>query len=64
MTNYDVIRVERKTAELLGINSFVQKRARIEKKPTSGDYLMNHSEENWQHNQQLKKLDQSFENKQ
>ena len=38
MTNYDVIRVERKTAESLGINSSVQKRALNRKKNTSGDY--------------------------
>ena len=39
MTNYDVTRVERKTAEFLGINSFVQKRAQNREKTTSGDYL-------------------------
>ena len=36
--NYDVTRVERKTAEFLGINSSVQKRAQNREKTTSGDY--------------------------
>ena len=39
MTNYDVTRVERKTAELLGIISSVQKRAQNREKTTSGDYF-------------------------
>ena len=38
MTNYDVIRVERKTAEFTVINSSVQKRAQNSEKTTSGDY--------------------------
>ena len=38
MTNYNATRVERKTAELLGINSSVQKRAQKREKSTSGDY--------------------------
>ena len=38
LTNYDVTRVERKAAELLGINSFVQKRAQNREKTTSGNY--------------------------
>ena len=29
MTNYDVPRVDRKTADFMGINSFVQKTAQI-----------------------------------
>ena len=37
--NYDVIRVERKTAELLGIISSVQKTTQNREKPTIGDYL-------------------------
>ena len=37
-TNYDVTRVENKTAEPLGINSTVQKRAQNKEKTTSGDY--------------------------
>ena len=40
LNNYDVIRVERKTAEPLGINSFVQKRAQNREKTTSGDYFL------------------------
>ena len=38
LTNYDVIRVERKTAEYTEINSSVQKRAQNREKTTSGDY--------------------------
>ena len=38
VTNYDVTRAERKTAELLGINSSVEKRAQNREKTTSGDY--------------------------
>ena len=38
MTNYDVIRVERKTAEYTVINSSVEKRAQNREKTTSGDY--------------------------
>ena len=38
LTNYDVTRVERKTAEPLGINSSVQKRAQNREKTTSRDY--------------------------
>ena len=38
MTNYDVIRVERKTAEYAVTNSSVQKRAQKREKITSGDY--------------------------
>ena len=38
MTNDDVTRVESKTAELLGTNSFVQKRAENREKTTNGDY--------------------------
>ena len=37
MTNYDVTRVERKTAELLVIDSSVQKRAQNREKTTSGE---------------------------
>ena len=40
LTNYDVIRVERKTAEYTVINSSVQKRAQNREKPTSGDYFL------------------------
>ena len=39
MTNYDVIRVERKTAEYTVINSSVEKRAQNREKTTSRDYL-------------------------
>ena len=39
LTNYDVIRVERKTAEYTVINSSVQKRPQNREKSTSGDYL-------------------------
>ena len=43
LTNYDVTRVERKTAESLGINSLVKKRAQNREKPTSGDYSISYS---------------------
>ena len=36
--NYDVTTVEKRTAEPLVINSFVQKRAKNREKCTSGDY--------------------------
>ena len=39
--NYDIIRVERKTAEYWVINSTVQRRARVWKKSTNGDYCLN-----------------------
>ena len=39
LANYDVIRVEKKTAEFLGIISSVQKGAQNREKNTSGDYL-------------------------
>ena len=39
MTNYDVIRVERKTAEYVVISSFVKKFAQNREKSTNGDYL-------------------------
>ena len=39
MTNYDVIRVERKTAELAVINSFVENRPQNREETTSGDYF-------------------------
>ena len=44
-TNYDVTSVERKTAELQGINSYVQKSAQKREKTTSGDYYF---AKNWQ----------------
>ena len=37
-TNYDVIKVEKKTAEHIVINSSVEKRAQNREKTTSGDY--------------------------
>ena len=40
MTNYDVIRVERKTAEYTVISSPVEKRAQNREKNTSGDYFL------------------------
>ena len=40
MTNYDVIRAERKTAEPTVIKSSVQKRAQNREKTTSGDYFL------------------------
>ena len=39
LTNYDVIRVERKTAEYTVINSSVEKRTQNREKTTSGDYF-------------------------
>ena len=42
MTNYDVNRVECKTAKLWGINSTVQKSAQNIEKITNGDYSNNH----------------------
>ena len=40
MTNYDVIRVEKKTAEYTEINTPVQKKTRNRGKSTSGDYFI------------------------
>ena len=38
LTNYDVTRVERKTAEYAVISSFVKKPAQNREKSTNGDY--------------------------
>ena len=40
LTNYDVIRVERKTGEYTVINSPVEKSAQNREKTTSGDYCL------------------------
>ena len=40
LTNYDVIRVERKTAEYAVISSFIKKPAKNREKSTNGDYYV------------------------
>ena len=44
LTNYDVTRLERRTAELIVINSTVQKRAQNREKIASGDYSHSNDE--------------------
>ena len=43
MTNYDIIRAKRKTAEYAVTNSCAEKRAQNREKTTSGDYSLNES---------------------